>query len=176
MSTENEARIRKRYEGQVSLTKDNGDGVDAYVKMPELDYESVFVMHKYLNRAMQGDRVLVELSGKDEDGYYGKVISIINKSKKAHAGILRLSGSEDENKFYTLEPSDLKTYFKIYINKKDASHNFLNNKVAAEIVSYSETEADTAQARVIKNLGKPGENNAEMLAYAIEKGDRKSVV
>ena len=170
MSTENEARIGKRYEGQVSLTKDNGAGVDAYVKMPELDYESVFVMHKYLNRAMQGDRVLVELSGKDEDGYYGKVISIINKSKKAHAGILRLSGSEDENKFYILEPSDLKTYFKIYINKKDASHNFLNNKVAAEIISYSETEVDTAQARVIKNLGKPGENNAEMLAYAIEKG------
>ena len=156
----------KRYEGQVSITKD----VDAYVKVPDLDYESVFVSHKYLSRAMQGDRVLVEVSGKDEDGYYGKIISIINKSKKAHAGVLKINDDKDESKYYVFEPSDSKTYFKIFISKSDAASKDVDHKVAVEVTSFSQTEESVACAKVIKNLGKPGENNAEMLAYAIEKG------
>ncbi len=160
----------KRYEGQVTLTKANESGCDAYIKMPELDYESVFVMHKYLNRAMQGDRVLVEISGKDEDGYYGKVISVINKSKRAHAGklIINTELESKDDKYYIFAPHDSKNYVKIYVDKGATLGADENNKVAVEIVEW--VDGDTAFGRVVKNLGKPGENNAEMLAYAIEKG------
>ena len=156
----------KRYEGQVTLTKE----YDAYIKMPELDYESVFVMHKYLDRAMQGDRVLVEISGKDEDGYYGKVISVINKSKRAHAGklIINTEPESKDDKYYIFVPHDSKNYVKIYVDKGATLGADENNKVAVEIVEW--VDGDTAFGRVVKNLGKPGENNAEMLAYAIEKG------
>ncbi|MDQ5957144.1 MAG: ribonuclease [Patescibacteria group bacterium] len=161
----------KRFEGQVSISRD----IEGYVKVADLgekdSWESVHVIHKYLNTALQGDRVIVEISGEDEDGYYGKIIQVISRSKKAHAGNLLLNpDSLSNDDYYIFDPQDKKTYFKIFVDKDASLDAKENNKVAVEIVEFSDTKEDTAYARVVKNLGHPGHNDAEMLAYAIEKG------
>jgi exoribonuclease R len=52
----------KEYEGQVSINKDN----DGYVKIPELDFATVYVANKDLNTALQGDRVKIKVTGENE--------------------------------------------------------------------------------------------------------------
>lgn len=157
----------KRYEGQISISRD----IEGYVRVEELDFESVHVIHKYLNTALHNDRVVVEISGKDEDGYYGKIIDVVKRSKRAHAGTLVLNpSSTNEDDYYIFNPHDEKTYFKIFVDKGAALDAKEGNKVAVEIVEFSKVEEGVAFARVVKNLGTPGQNDAEMLAYAIERG------
>lgn len=181
MSEENKIE-KKVYQGFVSITKD----IDAYVRVPDLEHESIFVKHDYINTAMQGDRVDVELVGTDEDGMYGKITKINSRSKKAHTGILRMDiKEEDINKKYFLENSDKKTYIKIFIDiekgvlekdikdiktglKQEKLEDIIGHKVAVNISEFRDSM--NAVSEIIKDLGVPGKNNTEMLAYAIERG------
>lgn len=157
----------KRYEGQIAINRD----IEGYVRVEELDFESVHVIHKYLNTALHNDKVIVEICGKDEDGYYGKVIEVITRSKRAHAGTLTLnSTAASDDSYYVFVPHDQKTYLKIFVDKGASLDAHEGNKVAVEIVEFSKSVPDVAFARVVRNLGMPGTNDAEMLAYAIERG------
>lgn len=177
-----ELDLDKIYVGFVSITKD----IDAYVRVPDLDHDSVFIKHDYINTAMQGDRVEVSVAGNDEDGMYGKIIKIVSRSKKAHTGILREDKLEENiNKKYFLENSDKKTYVKIFIDiekgvlekdiknvktglKQEKLENIIGHKVALNIFEF--TDSMNARGEVVRDLGIPGKNNTEMLAYAIERG------
>lgn len=181
MSEENKEE-KKVYQGLVSITKD----IDAYVRVPDLEHESVFIKHDYINTAMQGDRVDVEVAGKDEDGMYGKVLKINSRSKKAHTGILRVDLKEtDLSKKYFLENSDKKTYVKIFVDiekgvlekeiknvktglKQEKLEDIIGHKVAVNIFEFKDSMNTVSE--IIKDLGVPGKNNTEMLAYAIERG------
>jgi ribonuclease R len=178
----NEKEINKVYQGFVSITKD----IDAYVRVPDLDHDSIFIKHEYISTAMQGDRVDVELIGKDQDGMYGKIIKINSRSKKAHTGILREEKTEmNINKKYFLENSDKKTYLKIYIDtergvfeknikniktglKQEILGDVIGHKIAINIFEFEDSM--NARGEVVRDLGIPGKNNTEMLAYAIERG------
>ncbi len=181
MSEENKEE-KKVYQGFVSITKD----IDAYVRVPDLEHESVFIKHDYINTAMQGDRVDVEVAAKDEDGMYGKILKINSRSKKAHTGILRVDLKEtDLSKKYFLENSDKKTYVKIFVDiekgvlekeiknvktglKQEKLEDIIGHKVAVNIFEFKDSM--NAVSEIIKDLGVPGKNNTEMLAYAIERG------
>ncbi len=149
------------YQGTVSITKDN----DAYVRVPELDYQSIFVSSIHLATALQGDRVTVEVLGKQDDGQmFGKILSIESRGKHAHAGILK-----EEKGVYVLVPHDKKTYTNILVKKDAAMDAEPGMKVAVEIIEWQNAR-EMPWGRVVKVLGRPGENNAEMLAYALERG------
>ena len=149
------------YQGTVSITKDN----DAYVRVPELDYQSIFVSGIHLATALQGDKVTVEVLGKQDDGQmFGKILSIESRGKHAHAGILK-----EEKGVYVLVPHDKKTYTNILVKKDAAMDAEPGMKVAVEIVEWQNAR-EMPWGRVVKVLGRPGENNAEMLAYALERG------
>lgn len=149
------------YHGTVAITKDT----DAYVRVPELDYQSIFVSNIHMDTALQGDKVEVEVIGKDAEGkMFGKIINIESRGKRAHAGMLK-----EENGVYVLVPHDKKTYINILIKKEMAMGAEPGMKVAAEITEWKD-QREMPWGRVIKVLGRPGENNAEMLAYAIERG------
>ncbi len=174
--------LEKTYTGFVSITKD----IDAYVRVPDLDHDSVFVKHDYINTAMQGDRVDVKIIGKDEDGMYGKILKINSRSKKAHTGILREDKTEsDISKKYFLENSDKKTYVKIFIDiergvfekdikniktglKQEKLEEVIGHKVAVNVREFQDSMNATGE--LVRDLGIPGKNNTEMLAYAIERG------
>lgn len=167
--------MHKLIHGRITLTS-KGDG---YVRLSEdhekLDEaftkdESVFVDHDHLNCAFHGDTVEVEVLGKrknektGEDIFYGKVSEILERAKYAHAGKL-----EEDNGIFFLVPDDKKTYTDFIIKKEDANGAQAGDKVVAEIIKW-EDHKKTPFGKVVQVLGKPGDNNAEMLAFALERG------
>lgn len=167
--------IRKLIHGRITLNS-KGDG---YIRLQEhhekideafTENESVFVDHEHLNCALHGDIVEVEVLGKrkkeksNEDIFYGKVLEILERAKYAHAGRL-----EEENGIYFLVPDDKKTYIDFIIHQEDILDAQVGDKVVAEITKWDDPKRSPF-ARVVKVLGKPGENDAEMLAFALERG------
>ena len=167
--------MRKNIHGRITLTS-KGDG---YVKLNEdhekidsafTKNESVFIDHEHLNCALHGDIVEVEVLGKNkdeksgEDIFYGKVNEILERAKYAHAGKL-----EEDHGVFFLIPDDKKTYTDFIVKKEDAVGAEVGDKVIVEITSW-EDHKKAPFAKVIKILGKPGDNDAEVLAFALERG------
>ncbi len=159
--------MKQIYTGTISVSSKK----EGYVRLDEegtpkeLLAESVHVMHDDLHTALHGDKVEVEILGKkSEVGYLGKVSHIINRSKKAYAGIL-----EEDSGMLFLVPQDKRMYTDILIPKEKAKGGEAGMKVVASITKWDD-QKKSPMGEVIAVLGRPGENNAEMLAYALERG------
>jgi ribonuclease R len=142
--------ISNKGTGSVRMNKDN--------KIIEIE-------HNFLRTACNGDTVSVLLHPIKKDGTItGEVIKILNRSKKGYAGIL-----EKENDIYFLIPSDLKMYSDIIIPQNKLNGANVGQKVFVVITEW--TDAKKAPVgEIMKVLGMPMENNAEMEAIALEKG------
>lgn len=167
--------MKKVVHGRVSITS-KGDGylrlLDSHEKIDEnFDQgESVFIDREHLNCALHGDIAEVEVLGKQRnektgvDTFYGKVSEVIERAKYAHSGRI-----EEENGVLFLVPDDKKTYTDFIIEKGEALNAKPGDKVVAEITHWTDHKRSPF-AKVIKVLGRPGDNNAEMLAFALERG------
>jgi ribonuclease R len=155
------------YLGTISVSSKK----EGYVRLQEegtpkeLLAESVHVMHDDLRTALHGDKVEVEILGKKTDaGYMGRVLRIVSRGKKAYAGIL-----EEDNGMFFLVPQDKRMYTDILIPKEKAKGGEAGMKVVASLTKWDDAKKSPV-GEVIAVLGRPGENNAEMLAYALERG------
>jgi len=119
---------------------------------------------KHLNTALHGDLVEILLHPKGLERQTGEVLKILQRAKIRFAGIL-----ETENKLFFLKPDDPKMYTDILIPDKFLKGALAGQKVFVEIVSWKDSHK-APEGKVIKILGKPGNNNTEMQAIAIEKG------
>jgi len=153
----------KRFQGIISITQ-KGTGyvaIDGSKKNigedPEIDY-------KHLNTALHGDTVEIILYPKGNTRQSGEVLRIINRNKIGFSGVL-----EEENGIFFLNPDDTKMYTDILIPEKMLFGAKNGEKVFGEIVSWSDPHK-APEGKVVKVLGKPGENNTEMLSIALEKG------
>ena len=166
---------KKTLQGKIILTS-KGDG---FVKIDETNLdkshdldldESVLIDHEHLNCAFHGDKVEIEILGKKKnektgiDNFYGIVLKIIERAKVYHAGKL-----EEEDGIFFLIPDDKKTYIDFLIKKEDSLEAENGDKVICEIINWTQYKKSPF-AKVIKILGKPGENEAEVLAFALERG------
>jgi ribonuclease R len=158
--------MQRLYTGNISLTSKK----DGYVRVTELEKEgSIFIDHSHLNTALHQDIVEVELLGKkknakDEDEMYGKVTQIIERGRKGYAGIL-----EEENGMYFLVPDDKKMYTDIVIPNNAYKDAEVGMKVIVAITNWTDPKKSPV-GEVTTVLGHPGDNDAEMLAYALERG------
>lgn len=152
-------RIEPLKEGLISISA-KGTG---YVKVPGFD-EDIEVDFKHLNTALHGDMVEVALHGKSHGRITGEVRKIIKSLKSRFAGVL-----EQENGIVFLKPDDTKMYTDILIPKESLHGAKLGQKVYVEIVSWKDG-AKAPIGKVIKILGRPGDNDTEMHAIAMEKG------
>lgn len=165
----------KLIHGRLSLTS-KGDG---YVKISKThekidisfdENETIFIDHEHLNCSFHGDLVEVEVLGKrkndktGEDVFYGRIKEVLERAKYAYAGKLEI-----ENGIYFLIPDDKKTYTDFIIKKENIMHAKEGDKVIVELISWEDSKRSPF-AKVIKVLGRPGDNNAEMLAFALERG------
>ncbi|MFA6608345.1 MAG: ribonuclease R [Candidatus Paceibacterota bacterium] len=152
--------------GQISLTTRR----DGYVRVADLEKDgAIFVDHSHLNTALHGDIVEVELLGKrknikDEDELYGKIVRIVERAKKGYAGIL-----EEENGMFFLVPDDKRMYTDIVVPNNARKDAEVGMKVIVAITNWTDPKKSPI-GEVTVVLGKPGDNNAEMLAYALERG------
>jgi ribonuclease R len=128
-----------------------------YEEDPEIDF-------KNLNTALHGDTVEIVLHPKNKNRQTAEVSKIITRAKTRFAGVL-----EQENGVFFLKPDDTKMYTDILITKENLNSAKAGQKVFVEMISW----ADASKApigKVIKILGKPGDNNTEMNSIAMEKG------
>ncbi len=158
--------MERVFTGAISLSSKK----DGYVRVEGLEHDgAIFVDHSHLNTALHQDIVQVEVLGKKENvkgvpELYGKIISIVERGRKGYAGII-----EEEHGHYFLLPQDKRMYTDILISKDDLNGAEPGMKVVASISEWKDSKKSPI-GKVTKVLGHPGDNDAEMLAYALERG------
>ncbi len=158
----------KILEGIISITS-KGTGyvrIDDGTKTPNKDKkDDIEIDSMHLNTALHGDTVEVIIHSKNSKGrIVGEVTKIISRAKNGFSGVL-----EEENSMFFLKPDDTKMYTDILILKEDLNNAKVGEKVFVEIISWKDSHK-APKGKVVKILGKPGDNNTEMFSIAIERG------
>ncbi len=149
--------ISSKGTGYVQVGEQKSKGED-----PEIDF-------KHLNTAMHGDTVEIILHPlRSGHRQAGEVIKIISRAKIGFAGVLEKDLSSSSNLFF-LKPDDTKMYTDILVPEKMLNGAKAGQKVFVEIVSWQDPRK-APEGKVVKILGRPGDNDAEMRAIAMEKG------
>src|SRR3989344_7279055 len=152
-------KITKTTQGVISISS-KGIGyirIPDYKEDPEIDF-------RHLNTALHGDTVEIILHSKGHGRLTAEVLKVISRAKIGFSGVL-----EKENGLYFLKPDDTKMYTDILILPKMSNGAKAGQKVYAEITSWKDP-LKVPEGKVIKILGKPGDNDTEMHAIAMEKG------
>ena len=144
--------ISSKGTGYVAVGEEKDKGQD-----PEIDF-------KHLNTALHGDMVEILLHPKTKARQTAEVLKIISRAKTRFAGIL-----EVENKLFFFKPDDTKMYTDILIPEGSLKGALAGQKVFVEIVSWKDPHK-APEGCVVKILGRPGDNDTEMHAIAMEKG------
>jgi ribonuclease R len=146
-------------EGAISVSA-KGTG---YVKVLG-EEEDIEIDFRYLNTAMHGDIVEIILHPKSRDRQTAEVSKIVTRAKTRFAGIL-----EEENGIFFLKPDDTKMYTDLLIPRESLNSAKPGQKVFGEIVSWHDSKKAPI-GKILKVIGSPGDNDAEMHAIAMEKG------
>ncbi len=152
------------YEGPINIsTKGTG-----FVKVRDLDI-TIEVEREALNKAFHGDIVKVEVTTMNaplsrEGNPGGKVIDIVRRAKVGYSGTLSFEGGA-----HCIMSNDGRMYTPIIIPNDKLNGAVQGDKVFCRIHEWNDPMA-APTGEVTRVLGKPLENNAEMLALALEKG------
>jgi ribonuclease R len=150
------------YEGSINIST-KGIGF-VKIKDPKMAVE---VPREALNRAFHGDIVRVEVTALPDathDNPYGKVLEITRRAKIGYAGTLSY-----ENGAHCIVTNDGRMYTPITIPGEKLAGAAQGDKVFCAITDWPDPMG-APTGEVVKVLGKPLENNAEMLSLALEKG------
>lgn len=127
--------------------------------------EDIEVDARHLNTALNGDEVEIKLHPKRSNKRQsGEVTHIISRAKNGFAGVLMY-----ENSTYFVRTDDVRMYADIIIPKNSLGNAKVKEKVFVKITSWKDRNS-LPQGEITKVFGHPGENNAEMLSIAMEKG------
>ncbi len=155
-----EVKIGSQFDGNISISP-KGIG---YLKVRDLGI-TIEVQREALNRAFHQDNVKVEVTETPSgENPRGKVIDILRRSKIGYAGTLTY-----ENGSHCLLTSDGRMYTPIIIPDAKLSGAEKGDKVFCAITDWPDPLKEPT-GEVVRVLGKPLENNAEMIAFALEKG------
>ncbi|MDR3519604.1 MAG: ribonuclease R [Candidatus Pacebacteria bacterium] len=152
-------QTNNKVQGVISISS-KGTG---YVKVLD-QKDDIEIDSRNLKTALHGDTVEVVLHPKNHGRLSGEVSKIISRVKIRFAGIL-----EEENKMFFLKPDDTKMYTDILVPKESLNGAKGGQKVFVEITSWVDAKK-APLGKVVKILGRPGDNDTEMHSIAMEKG------
>ena len=148
------------YEGVIQINL-QGNG---YVDIPELDRD-VFVPFRSLNKAFNGDRVLVQVDNRKKSGApEGKVREVIERKRSAYVGTLDLF-----KEFAFVKPKDSKIYKDFYIALENIGNAKHGDCVLVEFLAWHECN-DSPEGRIVEVFGRPGEHATEIHSILGEYG------
>ncbi len=150
----------KTFEGPISI---NTKGVGFFDIDPTQKNrnESIEIQPQYVNRALHGDIVKIQLTGeKLRNRPQGKVLEIISRAKEEFVGVVGESNGKK-----VVVPDDKRLYVDIQLSGEEKAET--GKKVLVKI-----TDWDTLTGTIQKIIGQKGENNAEMESIVLEKGFR----
>lgn len=147
-------------EGIISVSA-RGDG---YLRLKD-SKDSIAIVRGGLNTALHGDLVVVRILPFKRDGErMAEVEKVITRARAGFAGIL-----EEKQGVFFLNPSDPKMYTPIIIPTEATGGAKKGDKVFGEITLW-EKASEPPIGKIVKVLGKPFENEAEMQGIALERG------
>lgn len=149
---------RNTVEGRIDMIRTGA----AFLISPQLDKDA-FISSKYLNTALDGDLVKVNIfraSGRPE----GEVIEIIKRHKTQFIGTLEVS-----EKFAFLVTSDDKMPYDIFIPPHALNGGKSGDKALVEIVKW-EPGMKNPQGIVKELVGSSGNSDIEMKSILLDKG------
>ena len=136
--------------------------------IPEDGAKDIWVATGDLNNAKDGDKVIVQARRPSEkrknDRPEGEVVQILERRSAELVGVIQVTPH-----YSFLIPDSKKIYEDVYLPKfeiKDAKHL---DKVIVEVTRWG-SDGKKAEGRVIKVLGKAGENDTEMHSILAEYG------
>ncbi|MDD5069017.1 MAG: ribonuclease R [Candidatus Pacebacteria bacterium] len=128
--------------------------------------EDIEIAPEHLNTALNNDEVEIGLfplaPGKRQTG---KVVRIIKRAKNTFVGTIHIN----KNTVFLI-PDDKKVYKDIYITDTGTDKRMKNKmKAQVEITEWTDPERNP-KGKIIKIIGKKGDNDAEMHSIVLEKG------
>jgi ribonuclease R len=159
-NTPTELKVGAQFEGTINIST-KGVG---YVKVRDLGI-SIEIPKEALNRAFHMDTVLVEVTSlPPAENPRGKVLDITRRAKVGYSGTLDFAQGA-----HCIVSNDGRMYTPIVIPNDKLSGAKQGDKVFCSITSWQDPMG-TPLGEITRVLGKPLENNAEMLSLALEKG------
>lgn len=154
----------QEYEGQINIST-KGIG---YVKVKALDI-SIEISREALNKAFHGDTVKVAVTmlpfaNEPDMNPQGKVVDIIRRAKVGYSGTLGFDKGA-----HCIMTNDGRMYTSIIIPNDKLNGAVQGDKVFCRIDQWDDPMAEP-RGEITRVLGKPLENDAEMLSLALEKG------
>lgn len=150
----------KTFEGPISI---NTKGVGFFDVDPadKKNKDSIEIQPQFVNRALHGDIVEVTLTGeKIWNREQGKITKIIKRAKDEFVGVIEIRDSKT-----FVVPDDKRLYVDIPLSLTEKLDE--GTKVLVKIADW-----DTLEGKLVKVIGKKGENNTEMESIVLEKGFR----
>ncbi len=128
--------------------------------------EDIEIAPENLNTALNNDEVEIALftliPGKRQTG---KVVKILKRARTAFVGTIHIN----KNTVFLL-PDDKKVYKDIYVTDTGTDKRMKNGmKAQVEMTEWTDPERNP-KGKIIKIIGKKGDNDAEMHSIVLEKG------
>ncbi|MEQ8808147.1 MAG: ribonuclease R, partial [Imperialibacter sp.] len=136
----------------------------AYIICAELD-DDVYVKTDDLEFAVDGDTVKFELSGKFHGKKHreGRVTEIVQRKKDEFVGKLQLS-----KRFAFVIPDNRKIHNDIFVYPEHINNATTHDKVIVKIDRWHDRTNKSPVGKVVRVLGKAGENEAEIHSIMAE--------
>ncbi len=161
----------KTFIGPISI---NTKGVGFVDPNPEdrSKKDSIEIQPENVNRALPGDTVEIEILGqKIKNREQGKVLEIKKRAKEEFVGVVE----ENDGKTFVI-PDDKRVYVDIFLpeigSAKEGQPALTNRELAGDKVLVKIIDWNTLSGKIIKVIGKKGENNTEMESIVLERGFR----
>jgi ribonuclease R len=145
-------------EGILDVTS-HGTG---YVMVDDADQKDIIVRPENLNHALNGDKVRVEIIKRKAGKAEGRIVEIIERKTKEFVGVVLTN-----EKYAFLKTDNVKINIDIYIPLEKLNGAKDGDKVLGRITSWP-TDAKSPFGEVIEVLGRPGNNDAEMISILIK--------
>ena len=147
-------------EGIIDLTS-RGSGF----LMVEGMEKDIFIAQRNMNRAFEGDKVKVKLTGVSKRGRTeGEIVEIIKRRTSKY--ICTISKSR-EYAFAVSEGKSVPVDF--YVKGKNLQGAEDGDRVLVEMIGWP-TDQKNPYGNVVEILGKPGDNDVEMISILLDKG------
>lgn len=152
--------VKEQYEGSLSISS-KGTG---FVRIKEKNI-AIEIPKDALNRAFHNDIVRAEVTYTPQgENPQGKIIDIVKRAKVGYSGTLSF-----ENGNHCIVTNDGRMYTPILIPQDKLGGATQGDKVFCRIDSWPDPTKEPV-GEVTRILGKPFENDAEMISLALEKG------
>ncbi|UTW63911.1 ribonuclease R [bacterium SCSIO 12741] len=146
-------------EGLIDMTSKGS----AYVIVEGME-KDVYVPNRRIGKALNGDRVKVEVSKEGKSKLVGTVLEVVERKKTVFVGTMEIT-----DRFAFMIADDDKMPVDIFIPKSKFNGAKNGQKVIVQMTDWPE-KASSPFGRVEKVLGYPGDNEAEMNSILVEYG------